>query len=165
MSRIFLPKIHIDALLTAALRYAELPGHQALHPHGFVWYVPEPEQIVPSISSGIGRREVLSRENADEVGTMLWRLNFAVAEWDRDPSEMPPYAFEELPGTPHPLVVLTATSQYSSETYVDGLAEWFLSEQFAFLHYLEIAAVAQLSVIFDLPKVMITDLADFTRKP
>lgn len=102
MSAAFLPKVHIDAMLTAALRWSE----------------PQPFKYR---RLGEGRLLELSHMNADEVGTMLWRANYEAAEGWVDPSSvdyvpMPAYRFEKLPGDPDPLIVIGAVKCYGYQT-------------------------------------------------
>jgi hypothetical protein len=65
----FLPKVHIDALLTAALAWA---GEEYERPR---FYRISAEN--PSVREGV----VLSLATADEFGRMLWGQNFDMAAW------------------------------------------------------------------------------------
>ncbi len=108
MSAYVLPKVHIDALLTAALQW----GTQH-NPGGFGYRRPRTTLM-----------QYLTRDNADDVGRMLWEANWQATEgtdgrWlgdERDTADMPPYTFEELPGDADPLVVLKAVSCYDYQT-------------------------------------------------
>jgi hypothetical protein len=68
MSQNFLPKVHIDALVTAALHWAR--------PEGF------PYRRLMTMSM-----KTLTRANADQVGEMLWRANWDQTEEWADPAE------------------------------------------------------------------------------
>lgn len=68
-------KTRIDALITAALRFGwrkhiDPPEEQNRR---FEWYTAERHRIE--------QWGLLTPETADEVGTMLWRANYAVAEY------------------------------------------------------------------------------------
>jgi hypothetical protein len=125
----FLPKVHIDVLVTAALRWGE--------PDGFHYR---------RLMTMMMRR--LTRANADQVGEMLWRANYDHTEgWaeptDRSVPEMPEYVFEELPGEPDPVVVLKAVSCYRYQTAGDP-EDFEVTEVCGFLDWLTAAAVRRL---------------------
>jgi hypothetical protein len=142
MSEEFVAKAHIDALITAAIRWAGT--HE---PFSYYW---PPEGGGPSI-------HVVSAETASTTGTMLWRASWAATmEWWADQEdcpfpELPEYTFEELPGQPNPLVVLNAISFYSYQTANDDPVDWRMTEQYAFLDWLQTTAVRRLPGIDDIP--------------
>jgi hypothetical protein len=125
----FPPKVHIDALVTAALHWAQ--------PEGFRY------RRLMTMSM-----KTLTRANADQVGQMLWRANWEQTEEWADPAdrilpEMPSYAFEERPGTPDPVVVLNTISCYRYQTAGDP-EDFEPSEECGFLEWVTAAAVQQL---------------------
>ena len=136
MSQNFLPKVHIDALVTAALHWAE--------PESFRY------RRLMTMSM-----KTLTPANADQVGEMLWRANWdQTEEWahpdERVVPEMPPYAFEELPGTPDPVVVLQAIACYRYQTAGDP-EHFEPGEVCGFLEWLTAAAIQQLPGIDTAP--------------
>ena len=140
MSTFLLPKVHIDALLTASIQWAD-------HPEGFRYFWAYSERL-PTRS--------VRRGNADRVGTMLWQANFArtgpapLEEWGEPVDELPPYGFEELPGTARPLTVLSALACYEYQT-ADDPEDWRESEPYALLTFLQAEAVRRLPGFEDEP--------------
>ncbi len=97
----------------------------------------------------------LTRNNADAVGSMLWRANYAATEgWgrveERAVPEMPSYVFEELPGRADPLIVLSAVDCYLYQT--SGEPDEFEDTLvFGFTHWLYAAAAMRLPCRDDAP--------------
>jgi len=139
VSATFLPKAHIDALVTAALHWAE--------PDGFRY-----RRLMTM------RMLTLTAANADRVGGMLWRANYDHTEgWappeERRVAEMPTYAFEPLPGVPDPVVVLRAISCYRYQTAGDP-EDFEVTEAYGFLDWLTQTAVHHLPGWGSLPWVI-----------
>ena len=129
MSANLLPKVHIDALVTAALHWAD--------PDGFRY-----RRLLTM------RMLTLTTANADQVGEMLWRANYDNTEgWalpeERSVVEMPAYTFERLSGHPDPVVVLKAISCYRYQTAGDP-EDFEGTEVCGFLDRLTAAAIRQL---------------------
>ncbi|BCJ71402.1 hypothetical protein CS0771_09460 [Catellatospora sp. IY07-71] len=141
MSANFLPKTHIDALVTAALWWGD-PDRGFRYHHG-------------------GPRHV-TRENATRVGRMLWQANWDwtmgwvdPADYDDEDgdlrSELEGYVFEELPGEPNPLLVLRALACYVYQTATDEPDVWRTGEAATFVDYLQAQAVRRLPGIETMP--------------
>jgi hypothetical protein len=144
MSASQLSKTHIDAIVTAAVKW----GGES----GFVYYWhdprgPEHQWVVP-------RR--VSRANADDVGATLCRANILAAVRGNRGAMfgvlrgMPEYSFDELPGDPNALVVLNLIASYGYQTADDPVA-WYGSEHEAFLSRLRNTAVSLLPGVEHLP--------------
>ncbi len=90
----------------------------------------------------------MTRENADDVGSMLWQANYDATEgcWadtQPDSPEMPSYAFEELPGRADPLLVLSAVDCYLYQTSGEP-DEFEQTLTFGFTYWLHAAAAMRL---------------------
>jgi hypothetical protein len=127
MSANFVPKAHIDALVTAALTWGYLePGE--------FWFRRAGTRMIRKVSW----------EHATEVGEMLWRYNWDVTEGPVDPTvPMPVYEFERYPGEPDPVVVLKAIDYYVYQTG-DEPEEYEFSEAAGFMDYLRGVAGSKL---------------------
>ena len=127
VSKVFVAKDTIDALVTAALTWGySQPGE--------FWFRP------------VGTMKVrkVGWEQATEVGEMLWRQNWETAEaWAQPGVDMPAYEFERYPGTPDPVVILKTISYYEYQTETDPDI-WDVSEAAGFMTYLRITAEGQL---------------------
>jgi hypothetical protein len=139
MSRFFVSKVHIDVLMTAAVQWPDGFGG----PFSYLWRTaPEPARL----------RNVVDRDTAGTVGTMLWQANWDMAAGGDSPedleelgwpTERPTYEFEELPGTPDPIVVIRALDCYEYQTG-DEPHYWWDTEAYAFLQTLRPAAIHRL---------------------
>ncbi len=145
MSAFMQSTTHIDALLTAGLRFArhsplrwstraltdeeKAVSHQAGEPWG-----PEAHTVAKRVM-----RE-LTRETAGQVGAMLlaqnrYSVDFRYAEEEIEE----PYLFSELPGHPDPLIVLNAIAGY--EYQACETPDWQETEAQSFCHALRAACI------------------------
>ena len=142
MSAYIVSKAVIDALVTAAVRWAEES------PVGFKYYWHRG-----------GRR--VDAGTAAAVGQMLWHANwYRVDGWvndaDRardhvaDVADEPVYAYEPLPGVPAPLVVLRLIDNYVYQTAGEP-EEWRRTEPFGFVDVLAGWAISRLPGYDTLP--------------
>ncbi|MDT4935447.1 MAG: hypothetical protein QOK11_3339 [Pseudonocardiales bacterium] len=136
MSKNFVDKVHIDALVTAAVKATD---RNSGRPFFYYWN---------------GTRPVTA-ETADRVGQMLWQANWDVTmswapEEDRPFPEIPAYRHDELPGLPNPLLVLHLISYYEYQT-VGRPEVWLMTEAAAFLGWLQGHAINRLPGIDEYP--------------
>jgi predicted NAD-dependent protein-ADP-ribosyltransferase YbiA (DUF1768 family) len=124
MSEFLVTKVHIDALMTAALHWSEAyVGPEQYRRFRYLDPVPaDPCRI---------SMKALTPETADEVGRTVWRHNFNRSEWgyeeefhdEEDGPGLPTvmsYVFEELPGQPDPVLILQAITCYDYQTSGEG---------------------------------------------
>ncbi|GAA1312527.1 hypothetical protein Psi02_77000 [Planotetraspora silvatica] len=146
MSEFLLPKIHIDALLTAALAWE---GEE---------YARYRFDRRSAENPAVLERVVLSLETADDLGRILWGQNFDMAAWyvgfeldtldaervaalDKealaDLHSVQSYAFDRLPGEPDPGVILWAIACYEYQTCPEFPEEWIGTPAAPFISYLQ----------------------------
>lgn len=140
MSSYTVAKAVIDALVTAAVKWAEdVPGGFRYH-----W------------NHGAGQ---VNAATATQVGQMLWRANWKHAEgWALEAvrvesEQVPPkpvFKYEPLPGVPDPLIVLRLIENYVYQT-ADEPEQWRPTEAFGFVHALQSAAIGRLLRETELP--------------
>lgn len=146
MSAFLLPKVRIDAIVTAAIQWAD-------HPEGFRYFYPDADRA-PTRYVHLG--------TADRVGAMLWQANFdrtgsaPLKEWGEPVEELPPYVFEELTGVAEPLLVLKVLACYLYQT-AEEPHEWRQGEPAALLDWLEREAITRLPGWDDRPGWPIED--------
>ncbi|WP_116451158.1 hypothetical protein [Blastococcus litoris] len=145
MSKNFVSKDTIDALVTAAL-------HWGYTKPGEFWFRP--------VATTDVRR--IGWNQATQVGEMLWRQNWETTEGWVEPLEVkwPGYEFDRYPGEPDPVVILKTISFYEYQTETDPDI-WDVSEAAGFTRYLRLVAEKQLPGWEDAPWG-IDDRAAFT---
>lgn len=119
MSEIMVSKTHIDALLTAALRWSD-----PADPYGplgaFTFYR---EEELPD--SGVSGTSVyLTADNAHDLGRARWLFHFDMCDWEEGRDEAEAYAFEVLPGDPDPVVILRGIEFDGYRTRPESVEEW-----------------------------------------
>ncbi len=143
MSQHLVSKTHIDALMTAALRWCSeaLLRFDVINAAGDVM--------------SRGHYEV-NRDNADEIGRLLWEHNYWYSGWgdydqlhdeetaDPDVLAVRSYRFSELPGEPDPILILGALDYYGYQTRPETPDEWVNSIGFAFTDLLRSGAIRQI---------------------
>ena len=133
MSKMFVSKHTIDALVTAALTWGGVePGVFTFRPAGTM------------------RMRTVGWQQADELGGMLWRQNWETVEAWQDGVDAPVYEFELYPGTPDALVVLKTIGYYEYQTETDPEI-WDLCEAAGFTRYLRGSAEIRLDGWSDAP--------------
>jgi hypothetical protein len=136
MSRMFVPKDTIDALVTAAFTWGyTTPGE--------FWFRPMASRSMTTVTW----------DDATAIGHMLWRHNYDITEGWVQPLqiEWPGYEFERYPGEPDPVVVLKAIHFSRSETAADP-EEFEVGPIAGFLTYLELVAITHLPGYGDAPR-------------
>jgi hypothetical protein len=152
MSSNFVSKTLIDVLVTAAVRWRLT----------YFWRPPRPGS--PNFA--------VTAKTADSTGSMLWRTSWeATMEWWADQEgcpypEPPTYTYDELPGEPNPLLILSATSYYGYNTADEEPADWQARQAYAFRTWLDGEAIRRLPGIKAIPWEIGDDDRDiFTRYP
>ncbi|GAA2736292.1 hypothetical protein [Actinocorallia aurantiaca] len=143
MSEILVERAHIDALLTAAVEWGEREPEYARFSF---------DRQSPDGSSGVPHSQVkLTGENASELGREIWLFHFEMCDWwDEEDEEIPDaaevegYAFDPLPGSPDPLVILRAIDFYQYQTAPEQLEDWSDTNTYQFLQYLRSMAIMHL---------------------
>jgi len=143
MSEILVERAHIDALLTAAVKWGEREPEYARF--SFCGERPDGDGGVPRSPAS------LTTENASELGREIWLFHFEMCGWwDEEEEEIPDtdevagYTFDPLPGDPDPLVILRSVSFYEYQTAPEELEEWSDTNTYRFLQYLRSAAIERL---------------------
>ena len=150
MSAFMVDKVHIDALVTAAMEL--VPGE---HDSGLRWYVDD-----ASKPGGYELKELhlLDSTRASEVGQMLWAENLASIHArypdteetdsnypgpaDFESSEVARYVWQSVPGIIDPLAVIDALSCYEYQSCEhEG---WKTSEAKVFCDALQSKMIRQL---------------------
>jgi len=143
MSAFVVAGVHIDAMLTAALRLAPPHGVRPLR-----WFWPAIDAVSDSgswtsdelLRQAPERRRELSDVNAGRVGAMLLAENRRSVDHRYDEQEWEePYLFTELPGRPDPVVVLKAIACYRYQSCEHP--GWPSSEAAAFCDALQARAI------------------------
>ncbi|MCD0448061.1 hypothetical protein LO762_02445 [Actinocorallia sp. API 0066] len=138
MSEIMVSKTHIDALLTAALRWSD-----PADPYGPLGAL--------SFFREDGGSVYLTAENAHELGRALLLYHFDMCDWDEGREEAEAYTFEALPGKPDPVVILRGIEFYEYQTAPEVVEEWSETTTYKFLTALRFAAIGQLPDIRRVP--------------
>ncbi|MEU7925079.1 hypothetical protein [Micromonospora sp. NPDC049107] len=154
MSAFEVPNVHIDAMLTAGLRFAETG-------YPLSWYWPSPTATSDRGSwtssesqlESVQRRRDLTLPTAGRVGAMLLAENRASVNHRYAEDEIEePYLFTWLPGTPDPIVVLKALSCYEYQSCEHP--GWRGSEAYQFCNALRRQAIGRLPRYSDAPWVI-----------
>lgn len=147
MSAFVVSKTHIDAMVTAGVRFGE-PGRSRLQgSHPVRWFAPGMEEEEGAYEEGQAwgpraceiaekyRREI-TLDTAEQTGQMLWAENrrsvnhrYAEEEWEEV------YQFEELGNEVDPITVLNAISCYEYQSCEHP--DWEKSEAFAYCRALK----------------------------
>jgi hypothetical protein len=140
MSVIMVSKTHIDALLTAALRWMD-----PVVPLSFYREEALPGGVVMQTPLA------LTAENAHELGRAIWLYHFEQAGWDDGLSDVAAYAFDELPGEPDPVVILWGIAFYEYQTAPEAVEEWSDTVAYRFVTDLRDMAISRLPDIERVP--------------
>ncbi|MGW6740074.1 hypothetical protein ACWGDX_04860 [Streptomyces sp. NPDC055025] len=144
MSELFVSRTHIDALLTAALRWSEsYESWQRLTVSGETSALGAPDSRA---------RVVVNAESADELGRIIWVYHIEYCEWDEDIlAEARAYVFDALPGEPDPVVILHAIAFYMYQTQAETLEDWSDTLPCQFMLGLKDMAISRLPDINRVP--------------